>query len=102
MIKKFSKVFILLAALVILIGISSCDNSSDYNFGSSNTTESKDSKSKDIYLENAVIETDSFSLTLKSKYCSSYSPNYSLSIYFDLVNKEYITKKFTIKDATLT
>ena len=101
MLKKLSKTFILLAALVMLIGISSCDDAKDNNSTSGNTIESNDNNSEDIYLDNAVVENDSFKLELKSNYCTSQSSNYSLSLYFDLLNKEYITKTFDIKNVKL-
>ena len=77
MLKKFSKTFILLAALVMLIGISSCDNAKDNNSTSGNKVESNDNNSKDIYLDNAVVENDSFKLELKSNYCTSQSIIYN-------------------------
>lgn len=94
----------MLAALVMLVGISSCDNALENktnDSGNGNTAESKDSNSKDIYLDNSIIENESFKLELKSNYCSGQSNNYSLSLYFDLLNKEYSTKTFTIKNVKL-
>ena len=102
MFKKFLKVFMVLSLFGLFIGLTSCDKTTGDNSGSENENVVTDPNIKNIYLDSDKIDNDSFSLTLKSKYCSSYSTNYSLSIYFDLVNKEYSTKKFTIKNTTLT
>ena len=97
--KNFIKLFMLVFLFGMFVSLTSCDKTTN---GPDSGTAKTDTNTKEIYLDSDKIENDSFSLSLKSKYCSSYSTNYSLSIYFDLVNKEYNTKKFTIKNATLT
>ena len=88
--------------------VTSCDKTSGTSNGvvNDNTTETKesntkDSSVKDIYLDSAVVENDSFKFELKSNYCTSYSSNCSLSLYFDLLNKEYSAKTYTIKNVKL-
>ena len=97
--KGFIKTLLLVYILGIFIGLTSCDKTS-IDSGSENTK--TDINSKDIYLDSDPIENDSFKLTMESNYCTSKSDNYSLSVYFSIVNKEYSTKQFNIKNATLT
>ncbi len=94
--KLFIKICIILSIFIFPISLASCNN--DSNDGTNKT----DSNVKDIYLDSDPIETDSFSLTLKSNYCTNYSPDYRLSVYFELKNKEYSTKTFSIKNTSLT
>ena len=96
--KKISKKFLLLFAIFLFIGLSSCKNSSGSN---DNTNENNDPYSKVIYLDNAVMENETFKLKLDYNSCSNSSNNYRLNLSFDLLNKEYNTKRYTIKNVKL-
>ncbi len=100
--KNMLKLIAIISILFMTVGLTSCDKSSNSAADSGNTNQKGDLGSNEyvLYTDSDPIENDKVKIVPDKPSCYG-SGNYSLSLYFTITNKEYVTKEYEFKNIKL-